>query len=47
MGDVFITAEVFAAKVIAAHNFKIPGIDKVTNFWVKQITSLHPLYVKS
>jgi hypothetical protein len=45
MENVKITSENFVKKVNKSHNFKSPGIDKVTNFWLKQITSLHKHYI--
>ena len=47
MNDITITIEDFSAKVSKFSNHKSAGIDKVTNFWIKQLTELHPYYIKS
>lgn len=28
------------------HNWKAPGIDRISNFWYKRLTSLHPCFTK-
>ena len=44
MKDSPVTETEFNAKLRRAKNFKSPGPDQITNFWLKQITALHPLY---
>ena len=47
MNDITITLEDFSAKLSKFSNHKSAGIDKVTNYWIKQLTELHPYYIKS
>ena len=45
MEDRPITEEEFKNKLNKTKNFKSPGPDQVTNFWMKQFTTLHSLYL--
>lgn len=41
-----ITIEKLRAKISQYSNFRAPGIDKIPNFWLKKLTSLHPHYAE-
>ena len=45
MPPIEITEELIRRKISEYSNFKTPGIDKIPNFYLKKITSLHPHYV--
>ena len=45
MKDRPVTELEFHTKLRRMQNFKSPGPDQVTNFWLKQITALHPIYL--
>ena len=47
MQDIVVTEETIKNKLRKAPNFKSPGPDKVQNFWMKQLTSLHSYYARS
>ena len=44
MDAVKITSEMLSKKLMQFANFKAPGVDRIPNFWLKQITSLHEHY---
>lgn len=44
MQELIITTEKIARKLSHFANHKKPGIDKVSNFWLKQLTALHQHY---
>ena len=47
MQGIEITAETINNKLRTSPNFKSPGPDKIQNYWMKQLTILHPYYAKS
>ena len=47
MQEIKITEETIKSKLSTAPNFKSPGPDKIQNYWIKQLTNLHPYYAKS
>ena len=47
MPAINITEEKIRNKITQYCNFKAPGIDKIPNFWLKKLTSLHPHYVRA
>ena len=47
MPSLFITTETVTKKITQYGNFKSPGIDKIPNFWLKKLNSLHPHYACS
>ena len=46
MLDMFITPDVIKNKVKQFSNFKKPGINKVPNFWLKNLQGLHDNYAR-
>jgi len=42
MGNILIRTQEFSEKPSKFSNHKTAGIDKVTNFLIKQLTNLHP-----
>ena len=42
-----LTVDELKAKRARACNWKCPGPDKLPNFWIKQLTSLHEKMVKA
>ena len=47
MAELNITLETLQKKIKHFGNYKSPGIDKLPNFWLKRMKSLHPLYLAS
>ena len=47
MKPVKVTVESLSKKLAQFPNFKAPGVDKIPNYWLKQITGLHEHYVGS
>lgn len=47
MENLIFSTNELSTKAKMFHNHKSPGPDKLTNFWLKQITPLHPLYTDS
>ena len=45
MDDRMITDEEFQGELRRMKNFKSPGPDQITNFWLKNLTALHPVYL--
>ena len=45
MGKFFIYDDHLKTKLKELGSFKSPGIDKVPNFWLKKLVSLHSQYV--
>ena len=45
MIDQMIIDKEMQDKLRSMKNFKSPGPDQITNFWLKQVTALHPLYL--
>ena len=45
MKDCPVTRKEFDSRLRKGKNFTSPGPDRITNFWMKQITALHSLYV--
>lgn len=43
----FIDPSIIKTKILTYGNFKSPGIDKIPNFWLKKLHSLHPHYASS
>ena len=47
MHEIVISEETIKNKLRITSNFKSPGPDKIQNFWMKQLSSLHPYYAQS
>ena len=47
MENLLITTMALKTKIMTTSNFKCPGPDNLTNFWLKQIYPLHNLYTTS
>lgn len=45
MDDRTITDDEFQGELRRMKNFKSPGPDQITNFWLKNLTALHPMYL--
>ena len=45
MNKMTITQDQVRKKIKECGSFKSPGIDKVPNFWIRKLSSLHPTYV--
>ena len=45
MDDRIITDVEFQREIRRMKNFKSPGPDQITNFWLKNLTALHPMYL--
>ena len=43
----YIDASVIKKKILEYGNFKTPGVDKIRNFWIKKLESLHPHYANT
>ena len=43
----YIDASVIKRKILEYGNFKSPGVDKIPNFWIKKLESLHPHYANT
>ena len=47
MPALHITTTTVRKKITQYGNFKSPGIDKIPNFWLKKLSSLHPHYANT
>ena len=47
MPALHITTQIVRKKITQYGNFKSPGIDKIPNFWLKKLNSLHPHYAST
>ena len=47
MPAIQITPQIVRKKITEYGNFKSPGIDKIPNFWLKKLSSLHPHYANT
>ena len=43
----YIDTEIVKKKITQYGNYKTPGVDKVTNYWLKKLNALHPHYACS